>query len=165
MEAKTNVRAGTIADVNRIHELIMELAEYERAPQEVTLTPEQLKADGFGTNPAFSFIVAEINERVVGMALYYFKYSTWKGRCLFLEDLIVEQESRQKGVGLALFDRLVEISLQKGARRLEWQVLDWNEPAIGFYKKIGAELDAEWINGRFTHEGLMAYQKRKDESI
>ncbi|MEM9023091.1 MAG: GNAT family N-acetyltransferase, partial [Bacteroidota bacterium] len=152
------IRNGTREDIPALHALIKELAVYEKAPQEVEVTLEELAQDGFGSDPQYAFFVAEWEGQVVGIALYYFKYSTWKGTCLYLEDLIVHDPYRGKGIGAALFEAVVRRSRDLGVRRMEWQVLDWNAPAIGFYKKYGAHLDAEWLNGKLVYDQLQQFQ-------
>ena len=145
-------------DLPQVHALIVELAEYEKAPQEVTNTVEDMHWDGFGENPIFKFFVAESEEDgIVGIALYYMAYSTWKGKMLFLEDLIVTERYRRGGIGKMLFDAVAREAKEVGAKRFRWQVLEWNEPAIAFYKKIGASLDGEWINCNMTEEQINAY--------
>lgn len=150
------VREGRREDVPAVHRLIVELAIYERAEKEVTNSEQQLALDGFGSDAIYKLFVAEYKGEVVGMALWYEKYSTWKGRCGFLEDLVVRQELRGKGMGKALFLAVAKACAEAEYGRMEWQVLDWNEPAIGFYKSLGAELDPEWLNGKLTREGLRA---------
>ena len=145
------IRKGTEADVIPALDLVKELAAYEKAPQEVEVTSEEMKVWGFGPDKQFDFFVAEGNGRIIGLALYYFKYSTWKGKCLFLEDIIVTESQRGNGVGKLLFDKVVQVSKETGVRRMEWQVLDWNTPAIGFYKKYEAAMDGEWINCKLTN--------------
>lgn len=139
-------------------ELITELAVYEKAPNEVVTTEQQLIEDGFGPDKIFDIFVAEKEGRIVGIALYYTKYSTWKGRCLFLEDIIVTEKLRGQGIGKLLFEEVVLVAKQRGVQRMEWQVLDWNEPALNFYRKYNAILDGEWLNGKFTFEQLQAFQ-------
>ena len=151
-----SIRKGMPKDAEAIHRLIVELAIYERAEQEVTTTVDQLREDGFGDDAIYRLFVAEVEGEVVGMALWYEKYSTWKGRCGFLEDLVVRESHRGKGIGKALFLAVAEACAAADYGRMEWQVLDWNEPAIGFYKSLGAELDPEWLNGKLTREGLRA---------
>lgn len=153
----TTIRRGQEADLPQVLALIQELAEYERAPQEVTNTLTDMQRDGFGPDSIFKFFVAEQAARVVGIALYYTAYSTWKGRMLFLEDLVVTEEMRGTGIGKQLFDAVVAEARHTGANRMKWQVLDWNEPAIGFYKRVGANLDPEWLNGNLNAEQLQAY--------
>lgn len=156
METQTtiNIRTGKKEDLPQVFHLIQELAEYEKAPQEVDNSLERMEEDGFGPEKVFDFIVAEENGKVLGLALYYWSYSTWKGKCIYLEDLIITREHRRRGIGRLLFDELIRVARKKDARRLSWQVLDWNEPAIEFYKSMGAQLDPEWINGRLTFEQL-----------
>ncbi|QIX61929.1 GNAT family N-acetyltransferase [Hymenobacter lutimineralis] len=157
------IRRGTEADLPRVHELIVELAIYERAPEEVTNTLDDMRRDGFGPQPIFGFFVAESPEQgILGIALYYTAYSTWKGRMLYLEDLVVTEAARGTGLGKLLFDAVVAEARRTGAHRLRWQVLEWNEPAIGFYKKIGANLDPEWHNGTLTAAELAAYACHPD---
>ena len=151
-----SIRKGMPEDAAAIHRLIVELAMYERAEQEVATTVDQLREDGFGDDAIYRLFVAEVEGEVVGMALWYEKYSTWKGRCGFLEDLVVRESHRGKGIGKALFLAVAKACSAADYGRMEWQVLDWNEPAIGFYKSLGAGLDPEWLNGKLTREGLSA---------
>jgi len=143
------VRKGTKKDIPALLALITELAIYEKAPNEVVVTKEILLSDGFGKDKIFDFFVYETKNGILGIALYYTKYSTWKGKCIYLEDIVVSQQHRQKGVGSKLFDAVLEVAKNKKVKRMEWPVLDWNEPAIKFYKKYNAILDEEWINGKF----------------
>jgi GNAT superfamily N-acetyltransferase len=139
------IRRGVETDLPQVLALIRELAEYERAPQEVTNTLADMQRDGFGPDASFKFFVAEdAGGTILGIALYYTAYSTWKGRMLYLEDLVVTEAARGTGIGKLLFDAVVHEARSTGANRLKWQVLEWNEPAIGFYKKVGANLDPEW---------------------
>ncbi len=142
------IREAVEGDEVAIHGLICELAEYEKAPNEVVNTPNQLHHDLF-VDPICEALVLE-NEtgHVIGFALYYTSYSTWKGRCLYLEDFYIQPEFRRGGMGSKLFTKVVEIAKKRGVKRMDWQVLDWNKPAIEFYKKHHSELDPEWINGR-----------------
>ncbi|MBC7694424.1 MAG: GNAT family N-acetyltransferase [Burkholderiales bacterium] len=146
------LRKGTEEDIPQALQLVRELAAYEKAPDEVEVTNEEMLAWGFGNDKQFDFFVATENEVIVGLALYYFKYSTWKGKCLFLEDIIVTESKRGKGLGKLLFDKVVQVSKEKKVRRMEWQVLDWNKPAIEFYKKYDAILDNEWVNCKLTDQ-------------
>lgn len=148
------IRKGTEDDVTSLLQLIRELAEYEKAPGEVIITAEQLKKDGFGKDKLFSFFIAEKNGTVAGIALYYEKYSTWKGRCIFLEDIIITRSFRRQGIGTMLFLEVAAVARDLGVQRLEWQVLEWNDPAIEFYKKLGAQLDGEWINCKLNYNQL-----------
>lgn len=151
---KLKIRKGTEADISQALNLVKELAAYEKAPLEVEVTMAEMTAWGFGPDKQFDFFVAEVDNVIVGLALYYFKYSTWKGKCLFLEDIIVTESHRGKGFGKLLFDEVIRVSKETGVRRMEWQVLDWNTPAIEFYKKYAAGLDGEWINCRLTNHQL-----------
>lgn len=153
------IRPGKLEDCPQIHELIKELARFEKAENEMTLSLDDLEKDGFGENPAYGIYVAEKEGQVIGIALYYQKYSTWKGKCLYLEDLIVSEKFRGIGAGKALFEALINEAKKRNSGRLEWQVLDWNQGAIDFYKSYGAHLDGEWINGQFRAEDL---QKMND---
>jgi GNAT superfamily N-acetyltransferase len=141
-----NIRKAEKEDCPRLLELIRELAEFERAPEEVTVTLSHFEQSGFSDHPVWWALVAEVNGKVEGFALYYIRYSTWKGQRLYLEDLLVTENMRGKGLGKLLFDKVVEEGKAKGLNGMVWQVLDWNEPAIRFYKKYNASLDAEWVN-------------------
>ena len=153
-----NIRRGREADLPQVLALIQELAEYERAPQEVTNTLNDMQRDGFGPEPIFKFFVAQgADDTIVGIALYYTAYSTWKGRMLYLEDLVVTEAARGTGLGKQLFDAVVAEARHVGVNRLKWQVLEWNEHAIGFYKKIGANIDPEWHNCNLTADQLQTY--------
>ena len=143
-----NIRQGMAHDVPEIMALIHELAEYEKAPQEVAVTEADLLKDGFGDKPLFDVLIAEADGQVSGMALYYTTYSTWKGHMVYLEDLIVKQAFRGQGIGKQLLDATIAAAEAQGARLVKWQVLDWNQPAIDFYKSYGADFDAEWVNVR-----------------
>lgn len=151
------IRRGKKEDLEDVYNLIRELANFEKAPEEVENTLEMMLEDGFGSNPIFEFFVAEESSNIVGLALYYFSYSTWKGRAMHLEDLVVTESFRKKGLGKLLFDKVVERAKELQVGRLTWQVLDWNEPAIKFYKKLNAEFLNEWITCRLTKKQLMDY--------
>jgi GNAT superfamily N-acetyltransferase len=151
------IRKGLKKDLPDALDLVKELAAYERAPQEVAVTVEEMERDGFSENPVFGFFVAEVNDKIVGMALYYTKYSTWKGKCIFLEDIIVTGEFRKYGIGKKLFEEIVKVARETKARRMEWQVLEWNEPAIKFYEKLNSNFDKEWINCKLTEEQIQQY--------
>lgn len=142
----TTIRQGKKEDLPAALELIHELARYEKAPDEVINTVEMMEKDGFGPRPIYDFIVAEEEGKIVGMSMYYYRYSTWKGKKLHLEDLIVTESRRGSGIGKLLFDRTVEIAKETDCKAMMWQVLDWNEPAIHFYKKYDAHFNGEWID-------------------
>jgi GNAT superfamily N-acetyltransferase len=141
------IRKAARNDCKRLLELIQELADYEKAPDEVTVSLTHFEESGFGEKPVWWAFVAEIGGRVEGFALYYIRYSTWKGQCLYLEDFLVTEQLRGKGAGKLLFDRIIEEAKEKGFKRMVWQVLDWNEPALNFYRKYNATLDPEWVYG------------------
>jgi L-amino acid N-acyltransferase YncA len=140
------IRRAVKEDCPRILELIQELADYEKAPDEVIVTLDHFQESGFGENPVWRAFVAEENNSIHGFALYYIRYSTWKGQRMYLEDILVTNEMRGKGIGKLLMDRLIVEAREKKFRGMNWQVLDWNEPAINFYKKYEADFDPEWIN-------------------
>jgi GNAT superfamily N-acetyltransferase len=140
------IRRAEKADCASMFELIKELAEFERAPHEVTATLEHFEESGFGKNPVWWGFVAEENEKIIGFVLYYIRYSTWKGQRMYLEDFLVTEKERGKGAGKLLFDRLIEEAKEKKFNGIVWQVLDWNEPAIQFYKKYNAKIENEWLN-------------------
>ena len=155
-----SVRKGTQDDVPSVLGLIKELALYEKAPQEVTITLNELIADGFGPNPIYGLFVAEQENAIIGIALYYEKYSTWQGRCTFLEDIIVTESKRGNGIGHALFQAVIGVAKERNSARMEWQVLDWNEPAINFYRKYNAGLDSEWLNGKLTRKQIQEFNQK-----
>lgn len=141
-----HVRRAKKEDCARIMELIRELADYEKAPEQVTVSLEHFENSGFGENPVWWAFVAEENSVILGFALYYIRYSTWKGQRMYLEDLLVTDHARGRGIGSLLMKRLIGEVKEKGFNGLSWQVLDWNTPAIEFYKKFNASFDDEWIN-------------------
>jgi GNAT superfamily N-acetyltransferase len=141
-----NIRRAVREDCPRLMELVQELADYEKASQEVTVSLEHFEESGFGNNPVWWAFVGEAKGVIHGFALYYIRYSTWKGQAMYLEDILVTQAMRGKGIGQLLFERLFQEAKEKGFNRVAWQVLDWNEPAINFYKKYNASFDGGWIN-------------------
>ncbi len=147
------IRKAVREDCPRLLELVRELAIYEKAPDEVTVTLEHFIERGFGEKPVWWAFVATVpvpgqpeNRIIAGFALYYIRYSTWKGQTMYLEDILVTESLRGQGIGQKLFDRLLIEAKTLGFKRMTWQVLDWNEPAINFYKRQGARLDPEWLN-------------------
>ena len=144
---KINIRKAVKDDCQSMMQLIKELAVYEKAPEEVTVSFDHFVESGFGEKPVWWAFIAEVDEKVVGFALYYIRYSTWKGQRLYLEDILVNEPYRGNGIGKLLFDRLLEEVKEKKFSGMVWQVLDWNEPAINFYKKYtGVNFDNEWVN-------------------
>jgi GNAT superfamily N-acetyltransferase len=146
------IRTATRQDVTSIFQLIEELASFERAPEQVVNTPAQLGIDLFDDQICSAIVATNPDNIVVGFALYYISYSTWKGRCLYLEDFYVQETDRKQGYGQALFDEVVSTAKQMGVKRMDWQVLDWNHTALNFYRRNHATLDPEWINGRLFFE-------------
>ena len=140
------IRKGEEKDLPAVLVLIKELAHYENLVEEVTNTVEMMREHGFGPNPIYGFEVVEQQGVIIGTAIYYTKYSTWKGKKFYLEDLIITESERGKKVGKALFDRCLELTKAGGFHSMVWQVLDWNEPGINFYKKYHTEFDSEWID-------------------
>lgn len=141
------IREAKLGDEKSIFDLIYALAVYEKAPEQVTNSPEQLRFDLFEDNVCSALVAVE-NDLIIGFSLYYISYSTWKGRCLYLEDFFVLPDKRREGIGQMLFDQTVSVAVKLGVKRMDWQVLEWNEPALNFYKKNNATLDGEWVNGR-----------------
>ncbi len=144
----TTIRRAVKEDCPRLLELVQELAEYEKAPNEVTVTLDHFTESGFGMKPIWWAFVAEQDGKVEGFALYYIRYSTWKGQRMYLEDILVTDKMRGKGIGRLLMDRLIEEAKEKNLSAIVWQVLDWNEDAIKFYKKYNTHFDSEWVNCR-----------------
>lgn len=147
-----SLRKAVKEDCTRLLELIQELAEYEKAPDEVTVSLDEFIDSGFGEHPVWEAFVIEEAGVIQGMALYYIRYSTWKGRRIYLEDIIVTQAMRGKGYGKVLFDKVWQTCLDRNYSGMVWQVLDWNTPAIDFYKKYGAKFDGGWLNGTIENK-------------
>ena len=140
------IRKARLEDCPRMLELVRELALYERAPDEVTVTPEHFAESGFGPNPVWWAFVAEEQGQIQGFALYYIRYSTWKGQRMYLEDIIVTEAARGRGLGKLLMEALVVEARERQFTGIVWQVLEWNEPALNFYRKFNAKFDPEWVN-------------------
>ena len=140
------IRKGEKKDLPAVLELVKELAEYEKALDQVVNTVERMEEDGFSEHPVYGFIVAEENDVVIGTSIYYYRFSTWKGKRLYLEDLVVTESRRGDGAGKLLFEATLEVARETKCSGMMWQVLDWNEPAINFYKKYDTRFEAEWLN-------------------
>lgn len=154
------IREGRKEDLPRVLELIRELAEFEKAPEQVILTVEMMEKDGFGPDPVFEFYVAGNDHgKILGMALYYYRYSTWKGKTLFLEDIIVSSGERGNGIGKALFEWVIQKAQKENCQRMSWQVLNWNKPAIRFYENYDAHIDDEWLNFDLYKEQLDRFHR------
>jgi GNAT superfamily N-acetyltransferase len=152
-----NIRKAEPNDVAEILHLIQELATFENEPNAVVITTEDLLRDGFSENPLFYAFVAEIDQKIVGMALFYYRYSTWKGKTIHLEDLIVKEAYRGYGVGFELYKTIIQQGKQDQVRRIEWNVLDWNQPAIDFYEKSGAKVLEDWRVVQMDEATIAAY--------
>jgi len=148
------IRKGTAADIPAMFQLVRELAEFEKATEEVENTEAKMLEDGFGPNPVYGSYVAEIEGEIVGMSVYYYRYSTWKGKRLFLEDLIVTEKHRGKRIGKALFEKAIGHAVENNCSGMVWQVLDWNTPAIDFYQKYSCQMHPEWVNCTLTLQQL-----------
>lgn len=151
---KVTIRKGTFSDLPDVLGLIKELADFEKSLHEVTLSLEDLQQDGFGKHPYYWFLVAQHQSEIIGMSFYFIRYSTWKGRFLFLEDFVVKEAYRNKGVGAMLFEETIRQAQILNVKGMIWQVLDWNQDAIRFYKKYKADISSEWYNGKLTHEQI-----------
>ena len=151
------IRKAKKGDMSRVHELIMELAVYEKLPQEVEVNQSDLVNDGFGKNPLFHCFVAEVNSKVEGMAIIYNRYSTWKGKTVHLEDLIVTKNMRNKGIGALLLDKVILFGKEMNVKRISWEVIDWNKEAIKFYERKGAKLISDWNIIHLNNEAIKNY--------
>lgn len=151
------IRPGTKEDMPAVLELIRELAAFEREPDAVVVTVDELVKDGFGTDPLFYTFIAEVNNEVIGIALFYYRYSTWKGKTIHLEDLIVKQDKRGTGAGSALYKEVIKFAKQEGVRRVEWVVLNWNTHAIQFYERSGAAIMKDWLTVQMNEEGITKF--------
>jgi GNAT superfamily N-acetyltransferase len=155
------IRKTKKEDMNAVLELIQELAIFEKEPEAVVVTVDDLVRDGFQENPLFHCFVAELENEIVGMALYYYRYSTWKGKTIHLEDLIVKEKMRGSGLGFALYSKIIEQGKIDKVKRIEWNVLDWNEPAIEFYKKSGAKILNDWLVVQMDEQGISNFLNNK----
>ncbi|EAR02472.1 GNAT family N-acetyltransferase [Maribacter sp. HTCC2170] len=154
---KMNIRDAKASDMKSVLELIKELASFEKEPGAVEVTEDDLVRDGFGSNKLFHCFVAESDSKIVGMALVYNRYSTWKGPIIHLEDLVVAESMRGSGLGTALLDEVVKYGAARGAKRINWEVIDWNEPAIAFYEKKGAKVLRDWDVVQLDENGINSY--------
>ena len=148
------IRKGVKADLSAVLSLIKELADFENAEDQVTITLEDLEKDGFGRNPWYWFLVAEKDNEIVGLSFYWIRYSTWKGKFLFLEDFVIKAEYKRQGIGSKLFEETIKICKKLNLNGMTWQVLDWNTPAINFYKKYNADISKDWLNGKHTKKQI-----------
>ena len=161
-----NIRKGKPDDMKAVLGLIQELAEFEKEPDAVLVTEADLIRDGFGTNPLFQVLVAEIEsnatqKEIVGIALYYYRFSTWKGKTIHLEDLVVKESMRGTGLGYALYSEIIKQGKKDQVRRVEWNVLNWNTPAIDFYKKSGAKILDDWMVVQMDEQGINNFVENK----
>lgn len=155
------IRKGKKEDMHGVLALIQELAVFEKEPDAVLITEEDLIRDGFGTNPLFQVFVAEAEKEIVGIALYYYRYSTWKGKTIHLEDLVVKDSMRGTGLGYALYSEIIKQAKKDKVRRIDWNVLDWNTPAIDFYEKSGAKVLDEWRVAQMDEAGINYFVDNK----
>ena len=153
------IREGVKDDLTSVLKLIKELANYENAIDQVTITLHDLEQDGFGSQPFFWFLVAEKDSVIIGISFYWIRYSTWKGKFLFLEDFVIQEKYRRHGVGSKLFKETIKICKKLNLNGMTWQVLDWNIPAIDFYKKFDAEISKDWLNGKLTKKQIKNINK------
>jgi GNAT superfamily N-acetyltransferase len=154
------IRKATKEDMPKVLELIQELATFEKEPEAVIVTVDDLIQDGFGEKPLFHTFVAQVANEVIGIALYYYRYSTWKGKTIHLEDLIVKETSRGTGAGFALYSEIIKQGKRDNVRRIEWNVLNWNTPAIDFYKKTGAKILADWNVVQMDEQGINKFLEK-----
>lgn len=154
------IRKGVPEDMKSVLELIKELAVFEKEPDAVVITVDDLIRDGFAENPLFHTFVAEVENQIIGIALYYYRYSTWKGKTIHLEDLIVKEENRGTGAGYALYTEVIRQGKRDNVRRIEWNVLDWNTSAIDFYKKSGAKVLEDWLVVQMDEKGINEFLRK-----
>jgi GNAT superfamily N-acetyltransferase len=156
-----NIRKGNQDDMQAVLGLIQELADFEKEPDAVLITVADLVRDGFGTNPLFQVFVAEVELEIVGIALYYYRYSTWKGKTIHLEDLVVKDKMRGTGVGYALYSEIIKQAKKDNVRRIDWNVLDWNTTAIQFYENSGAKVLDEWRVAQMDEAAITYFVENK----
>ena len=161
MSKITNIRKGRSEDMQAVLGLIQELAHFEKEPNAVLVTVDDLIRDGFGQNPLFHVFVAEVENEVVGIALYYYRYSTWKGKIIHLEDLVVKDKMRGTGLGYALYSEIIKQGKLDNVRRIDWHVLDWNTPAIDFYEKSGAKVLRDWDVAQMDEAAINYFVENK----
>ena len=155
------IRKGLKKDLPDVLNLIKELADYENSLEQVNISLDQLEKDGFGSHPYFFFLVAMNKNEIIGMSFYHIRYSTWKGKFLFLEDFVVKESFRKQGIGSKLFEATINEANQNNLNGMFWQVLDWNTPAINFYKKYKADISSNWLNGKLNKEQLLSIKSKK----
>ena len=161
---KIKIREGVKEDLPSVLGLIKELADYENSLEEVIITLEQLEDDGFGDHPWYWFLIAEKDNEIIGLSFYWIRYSTWKGKFLFLEDFVIKEEYKRQGIGSKLFEETINICKKQKLNGMIWQVLDWNTPAIKFYKKYNADISKDWLNGKLAKkqiDEICSYSSRK----
>ena len=156
------IRRAIKEDMPAVLKLIQELATFEKEPDAVEITVADLVRDGFLETPLFYTFVAENKNEIVGIALYYYRYSTWKGKTIHLEDLIVKQSERSTGTGFALYSEIIKQGKKDKVKRIEWAVLDWNTPAIEFYKKTGAQHKSDWDVVQMDEKGINAFIEKNN---
>ncbi|CAL68458.1 GNAT family N-acetyltransferase [Christiangramia forsetii] len=156
-----NIRKATKVDMKAVLELINELAVFEKEPEAVIIDENDLIRDGFGENPAFHCFVAEANGKIEGMALLYFRYSTWKGKTVHLEDLVVREKFRGKGLGSALYTKVIKFAAEQKVKRAEWVVLNWNKEAADFYRRSGADVMEDWNTVQINEKSMHSYLQNK----
>ncbi|MBP6181321.1 GNAT family N-acetyltransferase [Flavobacterium sp.] len=155
-----NIRKGNAEDMKAVLGLIQELADFEKEPDAVLITVDDLVRDGFGETPLFHVFVAEVESEIVGIALYYYRYSTWKGKIIHLEDLVVKDKMRGTGLGYALYSEIIKQGKRDNVRRIDWHVLDWNTPAIEFYEKSGAKVLKDWHVVQMDNVGIDTFLEK-----
>ena len=154
------IRKGKKTDLPYVLSLIKELAKYENAEEEVNITVKDLENDGFGKHPFYWFLVAENKGQIIGLSFYFIRYSTWKGKFLFLEDFVIKEAHRKKGIGSLLFEETINMCKELKCNGMCWQVLDWNKPAINFYKKYNAKISSAWLNGKLSKKQIELISSR-----